>query len=138
MATPPLTGRNLFIGTITRWHALGIPGTPSPVHHTSTTRLYNVQLIAVDADPPTCMLSWSYTGAADAHLAIYALATYSNRESPKPNKLVIVSNAPINVGFAYFPLKCAATTVHIRLQLVDKTNGQVIHSTLYKFHPVWP
>lgn len=138
MAPPPITGRNLFVGTYSRWIMVGKSGLPTPTAHYHPNIITNVSFTPVDTPTALALIEWASEGDPNTIIAIYGLATYSRRQTPKPSKLVYLTSDVTGSWSAYVNLKCPAPIVHIRIELIDPVNGQVLQKLLYRFTPTWP
>jgi hypothetical protein len=137
-ATPPETGRNTFVAHWIRWQIMNLPGNPEPVHHTSYSRLENLSWLPSGIYPPSIELSYDYYGDGSAYLIYKTLATYSNRQSPTPAKMLVSGVSGIDLPPYNFYPKVAAPVIHVRLEVIDNVNASIIETLQYRLEISWP
>jgi len=132
MTTPPISGRNLFIATYTRWLMAGLPDQPLPQRHSSIDKIGPITMTPFSSNPPVVVLTHTYSGDIDSFLLIYTLASYSHRQTPTPSKLTFSMLSAAWGGYHDVPVKCAAPVIHCRLEIIDSVNGQTLGITLIR------
>ena len=138
MAVYPETARNRFIANTTRWLMLGIAGRPNPVPYQERDVITDVVISPWTKAPPTIEFAYSYDGNFDSIGIFYTLATFSHRESPKPRKLIYSGFAYLAGGAEIIPIKCVAPVVHVRLEIMNPSNGNIHQKLLYRADLTWP
>jgi hypothetical protein len=134
---PPETGRNLYIACAMRALATGLPAPTSidrsvPEHHLS-----DFELVAAQKSPPFFQIDWIYSGTFGAIVIPYYLLCWSNRETPKPRKLLMGSSSPISFPGVFVDAKYWAPVLHCRLDIVSEVDFRIYSQTLLRFIPFW-
>ncbi len=137
-ATYPATGRNTYIAAYIRLKYLTRPVPNQPTNPTLIGFLENFALTPNAGDPPSASLSWDNTVGSDTDIIFYAYGTYSNRTTPKPSKLLRVGHGNCTDFDATLAIKAKTTVLHLRLELVNPSSGDVATTILLRFTPIWP
>lgn len=129
-ATYPETGRNAYVRAYTILDKLGLTPATDPRTSTDIPRISNVTAAWYPPTAKRLMVTWTLDNAGSGRLLLYIYQTWSNRDYPKPAKLIYKAN-----GFDYTPyiihtLPYLSPRTWLRLELRSMYTGELYSSHL--------
>lgn len=131
-ATPPETARNAYFRAYVIGAKMGV--TPAlPADPSYEIGLFSVTSATAFAPPVlSSHFEWDYSGSVSCRILFYALHTWSEREFPKPSKLVYAARVGANVLSADVALPFSCPVHWFRLELRGRYTGRLLQSRLIR------